>query len=493
MSTPRNYLAIDLGAESGRAIVGRLDGDNLHLQEAHRFRNRPVQLPQGLMWNVLHLWSEIKRGIALASSDAQLDGIGLDAWGVDYALLDNQGGLVGNPFHHRDSRTDGMVDAACQRLPRETIFEHTGIQFMQINTLYQLFAMVQQQAPALDIAKTFLTIPDLFNYWLTGQAVCEFSIASTSQCFDPRQMSWARPLLEALDIPHQIFPDVIQSGTVLGSLRPSVANECDVGDIPVIAPACHDTGSAAVAIPAQGKDFAWISSGTWSVLGAELPEPVINAQSLAYNFTNEGGVQGTFRLSKNIMGLWLVQECRRTWKGEGENLSYGELTTMAQGATPFRAVIDPDHDLFLKPGDMPERIRAYCAKTGQSVPQTKGEIIRCVLQSIALKYRLQLERLEELVGRKLEPIHIVGGGTQNRLLSQFTAQATGRVVLSGPIEATAMGNILMQAMALGHINSLSEARAIVRHSTEVQVYEPDDRAGWDEAYERLRHLIVQST
>ena len=487
MAHPLNFLAFDLGAESGRAILAQFDGERIQLSDVHRFSNGPVYLPDGMHWDVLRLWTEIKEGLALFAREQGGDvaGIGLDTWGVDFGLLDRDGALVSNPYHYRDGRTDGMLEEAFRRVPREEIFEQTGIQFMTLNSLYQLLSMVDGRSSALDIAETFLTMPDLFNYWLTGRKVCEFSIATTTQCYDPREGDWARPMLERLGIPARIFPEIVPPGTVLGSLAPSVAEEVGLGSVPVIAPACHDTGSAVAAIPAEGPDFAWISSGTWSVMGAEVTNPVINRKSLAFNFTNEGGVCGTFRLSRNIMGLWLVQECRRTWAHHGEEYSYDELTQMAFEAEPLQAVVDPDHSDFLKPGDMPARIRAYCRETDQPVPQSKGAIIRCALEGIALKYRWVLERVEEMLERRLEPLHIVGGGTQNRLLSQLTADAIGREVVTGPVEATATGNVMMQGIALGHLASLEEGREVVRNSFEVTVFEPGSRAGWDDAYSRL--------
>ena len=494
MTHPLNFLAFDLGAESGRAILGQFDGQRIQLSEMHRFPNGPVYLPDGMHWDVLRLWTEIKRSMALIAREhgGDLAGVGLDTWGVDFGLLDRDGALISNPYHYRDSRTDGMIDEAFRRVPREEIFEQTGIQFMPLNSLFQLLSMVVNRSPALDIAQIFLTMPDLFNYWLTGRKVSEFSIATTTQCYDPRKGDWARPLLERLDIPAHIFPEIVPPGMVLDQLSPSVAEEVGLrpkGGLPIIAPACHDTGSAVAAVPAEDSDFAWISSGTWSIMGAELPEPVINEQSLAFNFTNEGGVCGTFRFSKNIMGLWLVQECRRTWARQGEEFSYDELTQMAAQADPFQALIDPDYGDFLKPGDMPDRIRAFCQMTNQPVPQSKGAIIRCTLEGIALKYRWVLERVEEMLGRRLEPLHIVGGGTRNRLLSQFTADAVGRPVVTGPIEATAAGNVVMQALALGHIASLEEGREVVRNSFDMTTYEPGSRTGWDEAYARLLAIM----
>ena len=496
MSNPLKLLAIDLGAESGRAILGQFDGERIALSEVHRFPNTPVPLPDGLHWDVLNLWSEIRTGLALANKEhnGPLAGMGLDTWGVDFGLLDRSGALLGNPFHYRDGRTDGMVEAACKRVPREEIFAQTGIQFLQLNTLFQLYAMVMQNAPQLALAETFLTIPDLLNYWLTGRKVCEFSNATTTQCYDTRRGTWAKPMLERLGIPTHIFPEVIQPGTVLGELRAEVAAEAGIGSIPVIAPACHDTGSAVAAVPARGGNFAWISSGTWSIMGVEAREAVVNDLTLACSLTNEGGVNNTYRLSKNIMGLWLVQESRRTWTRQGQSMSYTELTDLAAAAQPLKAVIDPDHNDFLKPGDMPARIKAYCQRSGQAVPETTGEVVRTALEGVALKYRWVLERLERLQGKRLDTIHIVGGGTQNRLLSQFTADCTGRPVITGPIEATAAGNLLMQLVALGQLASVDEAREVVRRSFDVEHFEPNSAvcSAWDDAYARLLDLMTDN-
>jgi rhamnulokinase len=487
-------LALDIGAESGRAMLGRFDGERLQLVETHRFPNGPVRLPDGLHWDVLSLWREIQRGIALTLQDhgPGLQSMGIDTWAVDFGLLDRSGALLSNPFHYRDGRTDGMTEKAFQLVPREEIFEQTGIQILQLNSLYQLLSMVVNDSPILEIADTFLTIPDLLNYWLTGQQVCEFTNATTTQCYDPHLDDWAQDLLGHLGIPTHTFPPITPPGSDLGHLLPHVADELGlepkVGPR-VIAPACHDTGAAVAAVPATAPDFAWISSGTWSVVGAEVPQPVINEQSLVYNFTNEGGVSNTFRFSRNVMGLWLVQECRRTWAQQGQDYSYDALTQMASEADPFQDIIDPDHEGFFKPGDMPTRIRSYCRLTDQPEPTSQGAILRCALESIALKYRWVLERLEEMLGRRLEPLHIVGGGTQNRLLSQFTADAVNRQVITGPIEATATGNILMQMLALGHIDSIDDGRRLVRRSFRLAVFEPGKRDGWDEAYARLRQVM----
>ena len=482
----RSYLAIDLGAESGRTIVGTLHDGQLTLVETHRFPNGPVRLNDGLHWDVLRLWSDIKAGIGKSKGIAS---IGLDTWAVDFALLDSNNSMLGNPFHYRDARTDDMLAEAFQLMPRAEIFANSGIQFMQLNTLYQLLATVKKNPALFDVAKTFVTIPDLFNFWLSGELTNEFTNATTTQCFDPLKRDWSTKILEAFNIPAQLFKPATDSGTQIGTLLPSLAEETGVGVVPIVLPACHDTGSAVVAVPAKNQDFAWLSSGTWSIMGAEVREPCLNEKALEYNFTNEGGVFGTWRLSKNIMGLWLVQECRREWLRQGEEMSFDALTQLAAEAEAFMAVIDPDFDAFIHPGDMPARIQKFCADTNQRVPQTKGQIIRVALEGIALKYRLVLERLEELSGKHLDPLYIIGGGTKNKLLNQFTADATGRTVITGPVEATAIGNILMQAIGLGHLGSLAEAREIVRASFELEIYEPTRKADWDAAYTRLQKVM----
>ncbi|MEM7124896.1 MAG: rhamnulokinase family protein [Chloroflexota bacterium] len=498
------FLGFDFGAESGRALLGQLDDNQLHLTEVHRFANTPITIPTAagfnLHWNILQLWSEIKEGLARSAEISQrevggsLASVGIDTWGVDFGLLDRSGALLANPVHYRDDRTDGMMEAAFERLPKADVFAQTGIQFMQFNSLYQLLSLVINQSPLLDVADTFLTVPDLFNFWLTGRAACEFTNATTTQCYNPIEQGWAVELLNAMEIPSSIFPEIVTPGTVLGEVRTGLASELGIEALPVVAPACHDTGSAVAAVPAQGHDFVWLSSGTWSILGIEVQEAVVNEQALAYNLTNEGGVNGTFRLCKNVMGMWIVQECRRTWSQQGHDYSYDVMAKMATEAAPFQALIDPDADDFLKPGDMPSRIQSYCQQTGQSGPATHGAMIRCVLESLALKYRLVLERLEALTDRQLGPIHIMGGGSQNRLLNQFTADATGRPVITGPVEATATGNILIQAIAMGQLGSLGEGRAMLRSSIDLGHYEPELAAkdAWDEAYSRIQALVSKT-
>jgi len=486
MAETVNLVALDLGAESGRAVLARIENGRLDLRPVHRFPNGPIRVRDSIYWDVLGLFSEIKQGLAMCAAETEgpISSIGLDTWGVDFALVDKAGDLLGNPYHYRDKRTEGMIEEACRRVPRREIFEYTGIQFMPLNTLFQLLSMGVANSPMLDMADKLLTMPDLLNFWLTGETVCEFSEATTTQFYDPREKTWARELLQRLGLPtHFLVDEIVPPGTKLGPLMASVAEEVGLPDATVVAPACHDTGSAVAAVPATGHTHAYISSGTWSLMGVEIKEPIITDATLEWNFTNEGGVSDTFRLLKNIMGLWLVQECRRTWERDGESLSYDEMTRLAAEAEPFAALVEPDDAAFLAPRDMPAEIRGFCERTGQTPPGTNGAIVRCALESLALKYRWVLEKLEEVCGHSLDTIHIVGGGSQNTLLSQFAADATGRPVVAGPVEATAAGNALVQAMALGCIGSLEEGREMIRRSFDVATYEPGDKGPWDRAYE----------
>jgi len=485
-----NFAAIDLGAESGRVMLSRFNGQALTLEEAHRFANTPVRVHDSLQWDVLRLWSDIKQGLAHSAQKVSgpLASLGVDTWAVDFGLLGRDGQLLGNPVHYRDSRTDGMLDAAFQRVPRAEIFEQTGIQFMPINSLYQLLALSLRRAPALEAASSLLTIPDLFNFWLSGVAATEFSNATTTQCYNPRLGDWAWDLLDRLGLPTQIFGNVIQPGTRLGTLRPSLAEELGLGPVPVIAPATHDTGSAVAAVPLQSREAIYLSSGTWSLMGVEWPHPIIDERSLAFNFTNEGGVGGTFRVLKNIMGLWLIQESRRAWASQGYDYTYDQLIQLAQDAPTFTSFIVASDQRWLHPGQMPERVQAYCRETGQPVPESAGAIARCLFESLALEYRWVAERLDELTGTKLPVIHVIGGGAQNALLNQFTANATGRLVLAGPVEATALGNVLVQALAGGYISSLAEGRGLIRQSFPVKTFEPHPTDAWEAAYQRYLRL-----
>lgn len=491
MKNTVNFLAFDLGAESGRAVLGRFDGDRLILEEVHRFVNTPVRVLNHLYWDVLHLFAEIKNGLvkSVREHDLELASLGLDTWGVDFALLDAQGALLSNPYHYRDSRTNGMLEAAFQRVPREKIFEQTGTQFMQINTLYQLLSMVKKRSQLLAMANTLLMMPDLFNYWLTGRKVIEYTIASTSQCLNPNTGSWAIPIIEKMGIPSHIFPEIIHPGSVLGELLPSIDDETSAGHVLVVAPGCHDTACAVAAVPTDSEKYAYLSSGTWSLMGTEVKAPIIKAKTLTYNFTNEGGVCDTKLLLKNITGLWLIQECQRAWSNEREALSYQEVTQMAEAAPPFVAVINSDDGTFLPPRCMPTRIRKYCSRTGQTLPDCKGSIARTALESLALRYRWTMEKLEDILGYRLEILHVGGGGSQNRFLNQLVADAIGRAVITGPVEATAVGNVLMQMMALGFISSLEEGRDLVRRSFKTETYVPQKTSGWDEAYDHFLGLL----
>jgi sugar (pentulose or hexulose) kinase len=489
--TSRNLLAFDLGAESGRALLGRFDGKRLTLEEKHRFANPNGRLNGRLHWNFLAQWEELKTGLRKATAAGTgIDAIGVDTWGVDFGFLDKAGDLLANPYMYRDPQTDGMMEKAFARVSRAQIFETTGIQFMQLNTLYQMMALDQRKSPLLDMAQTMLFIPDLFNYFFTGEKAAEFSIATTSQMYDPRNRAWATAMLEKLALPTHFLPNIVPSGTRLGNLRAEVAEECGASrQIPIIAPGCHDTASAVAAVPATGSDWCYISSGTWSLMGVEIPQPIINAKSLELNYTNEGGVAGDIRLLKNIMGLWLVQECRRQWLKDAQEFNYAQLTQMAAAASPFGALIDPDHKPFLSPGQMPQKIAEFCQKTGQSIPSSIGEIVRTCLESLALTYRKTIEGLEQVLGRKIGVIHIVGGGTQNELLNQMTADACNRPVIAGPVEATAIGNMLVTAIALGDIANLEQGRAIVHDSFNVKRYEPKNSQAWDEAFGRYQKVL----
>ena len=481
-----HYLAFDLGAESGRAICGTLQDETLAVEELHRFPNEPVRTADALSWDIERLWGEIQRGIRIANQRGfRPDGIGIDTWGVDYGLLDSSGKLLENPRHYRDARNSGMMEAVFARVPREEVFGATGIQFMQINTLYQLYAASLGTPRTLARAHRLLNIPDLFNYWLTGEARSEATIASTTQFFNPVTMNWAAGLLARLDLPREILCPIVMPGTALGkSLTPPHTS--------VYATAGHDTASAVAAAPADGgAEWCYISSGTWSLMGLELDRPVIDDASLALNFTNEVGVAGKIRLLKNIAGLWLLQECRRAWMAEGITYSYEQLARMASGARPHVSAIDPD--AFLEPGGMPLKIAEYCRRTGQEPPATHGEYARAILESLALRYRQVIESLEILGGRKIATIHIVGGGSRNTVLNQFVADATGRRVIAGPSEATAIGNILVQAMGAGELRGLDQLRAVVRRSFPPVAVEPraeaTEGADWERAYERYRSIV----
>jgi rhamnulokinase len=482
-------LAFDLGAESGRAILGTFVDGRLTLEVLHRFPNSGVRVGDHLYWDVLRLWTEIKEGLRLAAGHGPLASIGVDTWGVDFALLGPKGELLGNPRHYRDPHTETIQEAAFAKVSPAEIFKNTGLQFLRFNTLFQLLALARDQSPLLAAAESLLLMPDLFHFWLSGVMGNEITNASTTQCYHPVKRTWADTLLGRFGLKPTLFGELVPPGTRLGDLQPALAAETGLGPVPIVAPASHDTAAAVAGTPGQGEGWCYLSSGTWSLLGVELPWPLISDAVQAANFTNEAGVGGTTRFLKNIMGLWLVQECRRAWQKAGHDFSYEELTLLAEAAAPLRSLVNPDDASFMLPAHMPEALRAFCRATGQPEPQEPGAVVRCALESLALRYRWVIERIEELTDQPLRTIHIVGGGSQNRLLNQMTADATGRVVLAGPVEATAVGNLLTQALGLGLIPSLAEGRALVARSFPVERYEPRSPQDWNQAYDRFLRLL----
>lgn len=474
MARKLNLLAFDLGASNGRAIIGQYDGTKIELLEVHKFPNGAENINGHLYWNIFDLYAQIKTGLMKANQAVdRIDSLGIDTWGVDYGLLDENDNLMGNPYHYRDKRTDGLLDEIFTKVSADEIYANTGIQFMQINTLIQLYAERKYRPWMLENAKSLLFIPDLLNFFLTGKKYNEYTIASTSQMCNPQTFAWAEPLFAKLNLPLDIMQDIIFPGEVIGTITENIKQQTGVNyDIPVIAVGSHDTASAVAATPlTDSENSIYISSGTWSLLGMELPEPVINELSQKENFTNEGGVNKTVRFLKNISGLWLIQECRRIWNRDGMDLSWSDISQAAEKA-PLKAIIDPDDPRFLSPENMPEAIAAYCRETNQDVPETYGEMARTVYESLAVSYKMTIERLEQMIGRKIETIHMVGGGIQAEILCQFTANITGRKVITGPIEATAMGNILAQLMAKGEIKNLEEGRELIRNSVELKTYLP---------------------
>ena len=497
MSASQVHLAVDLGASSGRVVAGLFDGRKLALEEGHRFENGGLPLAGSLHWDALALWSSITQGLRAASAKygSEIKSVGVDTWGVDFGLLGRNDELLGNPYHYRDARTTGMLERAFQIVSREEIFAATGLQFMEFNTLYQLVAMRLAKSSLLDAAQSFLMMPDLFHWLMTGVKANEYTDLSTTQFYDPRTKDFSHQLLRQFDIPTKMFGPIVQPGTRLGRLRPTVADDTGLKNVEVILPGTHDTASAVMAVPAASQpgvkpDWCYISSGTWSLMGVETPQPIISDRCRELNFTNEGGVGNTTRVLKNITGLWMVQQCRQKWKQNGGDLSWTELVARAQAARPLASVVNPDAACFVAPKDMPQAIRDYCRDTSQAVPQNEGETIRAALESLALRYRMVLGMLEELLGNRIDTIHIVGGGAQNKLLNQMAADACNRRVVAGPVEATAIGNIMLQAVALGEVASITEAREVIRTSFEVEEYQPQRPGLWDAAYDRFRAFVA---
>ncbi|MGI6777354.1 MAG: rhamnulokinase [Acetivibrionales bacterium] len=482
-------VAFDYGASSGRAMLGSYDGSKLTLREIHRFANIPVMVGETLYWDILRLFHEMKQGLleCMKSGNSDIAGIGVDTWGVDFGLLGPSGELLGNVVHYRDKRNEGMIEEASKIVPKREIYEKTGIQFLKFNSLYQLLSIKLNNPYLLETAETMLFTPDLLNYFLTGEKLSEYTIASTSQMINPVERDWARDLLRKLGIPEKILTEIINPGTVVGRVRESICSELNMKKTPVIAVAGHDTGSAVISVPALEGKYAYLSSGTWSLLGVESPLPVINNDTYCLNYTNEGGLNNT-RLLKNIMGLWIYQECKRAWDKQGEAMGFDELEAAAEKAKAFVSFIDPDDDLFYSPGHMPEKVQEFCRRTGQTVPEGKAAIVRCIMESLALKYRHAIEGLEKVLGYRLPVLHVVGGGCKNIMLCRFTANSINRPVIAGPVEATSIGNLVCQLIALGEVTGIKQAREVVRESFPVKEYLPDSTDAWDEAYGRFMRL-----
>lgn len=488
------FAAVDLGAQSGRVAVGRFDGERLATTEVHRFPNVPVRTRDTLNWDILRLYRDVLDGLRAAAGEAgRVDSVGVDSWAVDFGLLDRNGRLLGNPVHYRDARRAAAMDDVLARIPARELYERTGIQLMPINTVFELAAMAAEPDPALAAAESLLLIPDLVHYWLCGARVTELTNATTTQCFDPRGGRWATDLLESLDVPSRLLPEILQPGTRLGALAPEIADETRLDDTEIVAVATHDTGSAVAAVPFGHPDAVFISAGTWSLVGLEVRDPVITDASFAANLTNEGGVNGTFRLLRNVTGLWLIHECRRAWALEGRELSFDQLVALAKEAAPLRSFVDPNDPAFSEPGDVPARVRAFCAHTGQPEPGDPGAVVRCILESLALKHAQVIRTLASVVGVSPPEIHVVGGGARNELLCRWTACASGLTVLAGPEEATLLGNLLVQAMSLGEIASLAEGREVVRTSVTPVAFEPDETDEWQAARERFAEATALPT
>ncbi len=485
-----SHLAIDLGAESGRLILGSVVHGKLNLRELHRFPNQPVKVRGHLHWDILSLWREILKGLHQVGSlpGEKPSSLGVDTWGVDYGLFDAAGRLLSNPYHYRDSRTKGMMDNVVEAISAEQIYRLTGIQFLPFNTLFQLAHQWLNQPLLIKAAEHLLMMPDIFHYWLSGRMVNELTIATTSQCLNPTRGTWAVEVLEAIGLPKKLFGEIVSPGTLLGDISDEVSEICNTGKMRVIAPASHDTAAAVAAAPLASENALYLSSGTWSLMGIEAPQPIITTLTREFGFTNEGGACGTTRVLKNIMGLWLVQECRRAWQQMGFEASYSDLTEMARNAQALTSWISVNDERFLPPGNMPARVRAFCRETGQTIPETRGQILRVILESLALEYRWVLEKLKEITNRPLDTIHIIGGGVKNHLLNQLTADATGCLVQCGPIEATAIGNILTQAIALGELENIAEGRHLVKQSFPITKYEPGKDTDWDAAYDTYQSI-----
>ena len=496
MAEKTKVLAFDFGASSGRAMLFEYDGEKLTIDEIHRFSNDPVTVGGSMYWDFLRLFFEVKQGIlkCVNSGNSDISAIGIDTWGVDYAFFDKNGKMLGNPHHYRDTRTQGLIDKLAEKLGgKEYIYNKTGIQFAELNSIYQMYSSLLEGDPTLEAADKVLFAPDIFNYFLTGVMKNEYTMASTSQLLDPYTKTWCSELIKKAGLPEKIFGDIIMPGTVIGTLSDEICEELGCPKIPVIAVGAHDTASAVASVPVtEGDDYVYISSGTWALLGVENDKPLINETSMKFNFTNEGGVGNKIRFLRNIMGLWIIQESRRQWQREGKDYSFNDLEQQAWQAEPFASLIDPDYSAFGVPGNMPKRIKEFCERTGQTVPETPGDVIRCAAQSLAFKIAMSVDGMEETLGRKINKIHMVGGGIKDTMVCKFTANASGRPVIAGPVEATSTGNAIMQLIALGKIKDIKEARRIIKNSFPVKVYEPENSAEWKAAYEKFKNIAKMS-
>jgi rhamnulokinase len=487
----QKYIAFDLGAESGRAMMGLVNDNTIRLEEIHRFVNPQIRMLGHIHWDVLYLFQECKKALSLAAQKGHrvLQGIGIDTWGVDFGLIGQDGTLLGNPVAYRDPRTEGIMERVFQKLPKKDIYHHTGIQFLRFNTLFQLASLAQTNSRILEISRNLLFMPDLFNFLMTGEVASEYTIASTSQLLNAKKKEWERELFIRLELPYPLMAPIIQPGTVLGTLTRELLLETDLKAAEVITPACHDTACAIAAVPVQQNRWAYISSGTWSLLGVEIDDPIITEESLNNNFTNEGGVDKKIRFLRNTMGMWLLESCRRNWIRNKASVDYALLMNLAKNAKPFKCIIDPDDSSFLNPPNMCEAIAGYCKRTEQTPPIKIGEFVRSILESLALKYRFLIDKINAMRQENIEVLHIVGGGSQNELLNQFTADATGLPVIAGPVEATAIGNIIIQVIAKNQLNSLQDGRRLVARSFPLKTFEPQEQSRWNDVYYKKKDLF----
>lgn len=488
-NSKKQTLAFDFGASSGRAMLGVYDGTKISIEEIHRFSNDPVILGGTMYWDVLRLFYEIKQSLIKSKKYGSIDSIGIDTWGVDFALLDEHGDLLENPIHYRDGRTSGMVDLSFEKIDKKEFYDITGNQFMEINTAFQILALKEKRSHLLERADVMLLMPDLFNYFLTGKKVSENSIASTTQLFDAKNRIWSDKVINSLGIPRKLFTEIVPSGTIIGKISDDISEELKIDMSDVIAVAGHDTQSALVSVPATEDDFVFLSCGTWSLLGTEIDEPIINEKSIHYNITNEGAYGNKVSFLKNIIGLWLIQESKRQWEREGKKYSFSELEAMAKESKSFKYFIDPDDPVFVPAGNIPDRIREYCRKTNQEIPQNEGEIVRCINESLAMKYRYSFEEIKDCTNKDYKTMYMVGGGIQSKLLCEMTSNACNMTVCAGPVEATVLGNIAIQLMATSEIKDLKHARETIRNSQELEYYHPENSILWEEKYELFKEII----